>query len=199
MTQQQLAASFCLLEQGGGTTIPWPSRASVTTQVWVGNHVDRPTRTMAGPPTLLLHLQDHAAVEAARQTYEAVQTARMKWYARQILPGTVTAPPDAGALAVVSMDVETSAEDEFNDWYSTEHIPLVAAVPGVLMARRFRARAGQPRYIATYHLRDPGTYAHERWQQANVTPWILRMRRFQKNRHNFLFIPWTGTKAGAAL
>jgi hypothetical protein len=33
-------------------------------------------------------------------------------------------------------------EAEFNEWYDKEHIPALAAVPGVLCARRFRGRAG---------------------------------------------------------
>ena len=49
------------------------------------------------------------------------------------------APPGAGALLVASMNIDPAAEAEFNEWYNTEHLPQLGAVPGVLAARRYRA------------------------------------------------------------
>jgi len=36
-----------------------------------------------------------------------------------------------------------------------QHIPALAAVPGVLCARRFRATSANRRYVALYHLVSP--------------------------------------------
>ena len=36
------------------------------------------------------------------------------------------------------MNIAPEHEAEFNEWYDKEHIPALAAVPGVLCARRFR-------------------------------------------------------------
>ena len=55
----------------------------------------------------------------------------------QLKPGDVAAPAGAAGLLVVSMNVDPAAEHEFNEWYNTEHLPQLAAVPGVLCARRF--------------------------------------------------------------
>lgn len=47
-------------------------------------------------------------------------------------------------LLVAGFNFSGVAEDEFNDWYDTEHVPRLAQVPGVLVARRFRASGGPP-------------------------------------------------------
>jgi hypothetical protein len=111
------------------------------------------------------------------------------WLLEQINAGDRDSPDGAAALFVVAMDIAELAEDEFNDWYDTEHIPLLAAVPGMIRARRFRTLHGAPRYAAIYHLADPHAYASAPWRQADQTPWIKRMRRFQSNRQYLMFHP----------
>jgi hypothetical protein len=111
------------------------------------------------------------------------------WLLEQINPGDRVSPAGAAALFVVAMDIAESVEDEFNDWYDTEHIPLLTAVPGVICARRFRTLRGAPRYATIYHLADPHAYASAPWCQADQTPWIKRMRRFQSNRQYLMFHP----------
>ena len=66
-------------------------------------------------------------------------------------------------------------EAEFNNWYDTEHIPLLAAVPGVLRARRFLAAEGKPRYIALYDLADASVAGSAPWKAALATPWAQRI------------------------
>jgi hypothetical protein len=111
------------------------------------------------------------------------------WDLEQINPGDRLSPEHASALFVVAMNVAPAAEEEFNDWYNTEHIPLLSRVPGVACARRFRAASGSPRYVAIYHLSDPEAYASAQWCEADQTPWIGRMRRFQSDRAYYVFHP----------
>jgi hypothetical protein len=111
------------------------------------------------------------------------------WLLEQINPGDRVSPGGAVALFVVAMDIAESAEEEFNDWYDTEHIPLLTAVPGVICARRFRTLRGAPRHAAIHHLADPHAYASAPWRQADQTAWIKRMRRFQSNRQYSMFHP----------
>ena len=85
------------------------------------------------------------------------------------------------------MDVDPAHEDEFNDWYNTEHIPRLLKLAGVIAARRFRALHGKPRYVALYHVENTGVYAPPAWMAVNSTPWILRLRNFQRNRTYFMF------------
>ncbi len=79
----------------------------------------------------------------------------LRFEGEQILPGGATAPGGAGGLLLVAMTPAPAVETAFNAWYDTEHVPALARVPGVLSARRFRAAAGGPKYVALYHLASP--------------------------------------------
>jgi hypothetical protein len=45
-------------------------------------------------------------------------------------------------------------DEDFNDWYETEHIPVRMAIPGFSHAVRYVQDAEGPRYLAAYHLDD---------------------------------------------
>ena len=102
----------------------------------------------------------------------------MRYEGEQLLPGDAAAPDGAGALLLASMNVDPAAEEEFTRWYNTEHLPQLAAVPGVLAARRYRAAdtASERRYVALYHLEDAAVPRSAAWEQAASTPWTERMR-----------------------
>jgi hypothetical protein len=102
----------------------------------------------------------------------------MRYQGEQLLPGDLTGTDSAGALLVASMNVDTAEEDAFNNWYDTEHLPQLAAVPGVLTARRFRATdtESERRYLALYHLRDAAVSRSDAWATAANTAWTERMR-----------------------
>jgi len=76
----------------------------------------------------------------------------------------------------ISMSVEPVAEAEFNEWYNKEHVPALAAVPGVLCARRFRATSANRRYVALYHLASPDVQATPAWKSAADTEWTRKLR-----------------------
>ncbi len=101
----------------------------------------------------------------------------MRFAGEQILPGDQTAPAGAGALLLNAMNVVPECESEFNEWYDTEHIPALAAVPGTLCARRFRSQErGVQRYVALYHLASPEVPDGAAWKKAAGTPWTERLR-----------------------
>ncbi len=102
----------------------------------------------------------------------------MRFVGEQLLPGDATAPAGAGALLMAAMNVDPAAEADFTAWYNTEHLPQLAAVPGVLAARRYRATepASERRYVALYHLRDSTVSHSDAWKRAANTPWSERMR-----------------------
>jgi hypothetical protein len=59
----------------------------------------------------------------------------------------------ADGLLFVYSEPGPVPEDEFNDWYDTEHVPARVAVPGFSHVRRFRAADGQaPSWLATYDI-----------------------------------------------
>ena len=100
----------------------------------------------------------------------------MRYEGEQILPGDQTAPKDAPALLLNAMSVAPEHEHEFNEWYNTEHIPALAAVPGTLCARRYRGSGAAQRYVALYHLASPDVPDSATWKRAANTPRTERMR-----------------------
>jgi hypothetical protein len=153
-------------------------------QLWKGGATDLTTRTMIANPARWLQITDHAGEQTPPP---AERPALRQWAMEQINPGSLVSPEHAAGVILVSMNVDPSREDEFNDWYNMEHIPHFNRLAGVITARRFRATAGDPRYVALYHVEDTGIYATPGWIAANETPWMLRMRRFQHDRTYFMF------------
>ena len=100
----------------------------------------------------------------------------MRFEGDQVLPGDALPPQGAGGFLLNAMNVVPEHEAEFNEWYNTEHIPALAAVPGVLCARRFRATSANRRYVALYHLHSPEVQATPAWKSAADTEWTRRLR-----------------------
>ena len=42
-------------------------------------------------------------------------------------------------IFLVYVDIDAQHDKEFNDWYNTEHLPELLAVPGILSAARYKA------------------------------------------------------------
>lgn len=84
----------------------------------------------------------------------------------------------AKGLLMVAMQPAAGGEEEFQDWYDTEHFPERAAIDGFLTAQRYVCTSGWPRYLATYDLRDldvltePGYLAVS---GARFSPWSKRV------------------------
>ncbi len=99
----------------------------------------------------------------------------MRFEGEQILPGLVLPPEDAGGLLLNAMNIAPGLEAEFNEWYDKEHMPALAAVPGVLSARRFRDN-GNRKYVALYHLSGPGVVESDEWKTARQSEWTSRLQ-----------------------
>jgi len=85
--------------------------------------------------------------------------------------------PNKGFL-LVQMQPPPAFEEEFNDWYDTDHIPERLAVPGFETARRFVCIDGWPRYLALYDLASLDvldTPAYHRVSGDRFTPWTRRV------------------------
>jgi hypothetical protein len=100
----------------------------------------------------------------------------MRFEGEQILPGLLLAPAGAGGLLLNAMNVVPEFEAEFNEWYDKEHIPALAAVPGVLCARRFRGTSGNRKYVALYHLDGPEVQDSAEWKKARESEWTDRLK-----------------------
>jgi hypothetical protein len=100
----------------------------------------------------------------------------MRMEGEQIRPGEALAPSGAAALLLIAMNVAPDHENEFNEWYNTEHLPALGAVPGVLAARRYRGTGATQRYAAVYHFADEAVPDSAAWKAAANTQWTERMR-----------------------
>lgn len=78
---------------------------------------------------------------------------------------------------LVYTDVDPQFEDEFNAWYSTEHLPELLSLPGFLDAARYIAYKGTPKYLAVYELATADALKSPEFQKwrANPSPWSRRI------------------------
>lgn len=104
-----------------------------------------------------------------------------RWACSQIPPGDALPDPAARALFLACGEVPAEHEKEFNDWYDSEHIPLLSAVPGVLRARRFFDPKGKPRYVALYELDDVNVSSSAAWNAVLETDWARRIDALTKD------------------
>ena len=87
----------------------------------------------------------------------------------------------AKALLAVMMQPPAHLEEEFNDWYDTEHLADRAASPGFESSNRYDSVTGGPQaYLTLYDLseiRTLETPEYKRVSGGNFTPWTKRLMR----------------------
>jgi hypothetical protein len=79
---------------------------------------------------------------------------------------------------IAAMDFSNVAEDEFNDWYDTEHIPERQRVPGFLVCQRWIGADNPKQSVATYDLEDVSVLQGAGYRAiggANLSPWSKRV------------------------
>lgn len=79
---------------------------------------------------------------------------------------------------LVTMEPPAGLEEEFNDWYDTEHVPERVAVPGFETATRYVCTAGWPRYVAFYDLSSPQVIESPGYRAISgerFSPWTKRI------------------------
>lgn len=82
-------------------------------------------------------------------------------------------------LIVARLDPPPELEEEFNDWYDTEHLPERLRVPGFSTARRV-VRDARPRYLACYDLEELAILEGEAYRSVSGdrrSAWTARMLR----------------------
>ncbi len=81
-------------------------------------------------------------------------------------------------LLLVAMNYAAVAEDEFNDWYDTEHLVERARTPGFLNARRWLGFDDPKISMSTYDLESLGvldTPAYRAIVGEGLSPWSRRV------------------------
>jgi len=81
-------------------------------------------------------------------------------------------------LLFATMEPPANIEEEFQDWYDTEHFPERESCPGFLTANRFVCIDGWPRYLAMYDLEDVEVLRGEGYRKiahAKYSAWTHRI------------------------
>lgn len=81
-------------------------------------------------------------------------------------------------LLLVTMEPSANMEDEFNDWYDTEHFPQRRALPGFESGSRWVCLEGWPRWLAIYDLASLAVLQTPEYlavSGGNGTPWSKRV------------------------
>jgi hypothetical protein len=99
-----------------------------------------------------------------------------RFLSEQLVPGRLAGAMEAEGMLMFAANVAPELEVEFNAWYNEEHLPRMAAVPGVLRARRFRVpETSTHKYFAIYDLASPEVEASPDWKDAVNTPWTAKL------------------------
>src|ERR1700689_3047421 len=95
----------------------------------------------------------------------------------------------AKGLLFASFDYSPAQEDEFNDWYDTEHVPERMRVPGFLNAQRWIGDENPKIAVATYDLETYAVLDSPEYQAiggANGSVWTKRITAIAKRLLRFV-------------
>jgi hypothetical protein len=73
-------------------------------------------------------------------------------------------------LLFSQMEPPPGWEEDFHDWYETEHIPARMALPGFAGAVRYEAVEGSPRWLACYFLDDLAVLETPEYRRLKTDP-----------------------------
>ena len=86
-------------------------------------------------------------------------------------------------ILLVYVDIDARHDQEFNTWYTTEHLPELLAVPGILAAARYVAVKGGPKYLAFYELEDIDVLHTPAFTTRPRTPWGASITSSRRPQH----------------
>src|SRR5947207_13050291 len=84
----------------------------------------------------------------------------------------------AKGILIATMNIGGAAEDEFHDWYDTEHLPERQRVPGFLLCQRWIGAQDPKISVATYDLDTSGVFESPGYRAIggeNLSPWSKRV------------------------
>jgi len=154
------------------------------------------TSVVEGPEYQRVRAWGPGATDRSRRIFASFRNMTRGVY-RRILTLPDPEPSDLSAaefLLLRGLEVDPGQEEEFQDWYNTEHFPNISRVPAVLRCRRFKlypgasGLMGNPAiYMALYDVKSPDVEGTAEWKQATDTPWTLRMRRKFTRRQRVVY------------
>jgi hypothetical protein len=91
-------------------------------------------------------------------------------------------PLDAPILYSVFFSVPDEMAQDFNAWYSDEHVPMLLKCKDWLMCRRFQIEDGEPQpwtHIALHYLNDLSAFESPEREAARSTEWFKKLSEHQ--------------------
>ncbi len=116
-------------------------------------------------------------------------------------PHASAAAIDAAVLYPVFFNVPGAREQDFNDWYEQDHVPLLFGCQDWLMCRRFRIRDGEPgqwTHLALHYLAKEDALNSPERERARATPWRARLAREPWFNAHYLLFARQGSRHMAA-
>ncbi|MPZ44995.1 MAG: hypothetical protein GEV05_16655 [Betaproteobacteria bacterium] len=154
-------------------------------------------------PRISLAIYDLESLDVLKKPeYRAVSPENFSPWSKRILLGKCTrlcrfncvqmgagdqvAPEKGTGLFVVAFNSAAEFEPGLDRWIETEHLPRLAAVPGVLRARWFKTPADSPgssshKHVVTCHLDSPSICDSPAWGAALEGEGMHEMRRHMKD------------------
>jgi len=102
------------------------------------------------------------------------------------------------AMLMVMMEPPSDLEDEFNDWYDTEHFPQRRSLPGCIAASRWVCVQGWPRWMALYDLASVDVLRSDAYRSMSgrqSTAWTRRIMSRTVGRRRVVATALAGTTA----
>src|SRR5258707_8959746 len=84
----------------------------------------------------------------------------------------------AKGILIAAMNIAGAAEDEFHDWYDTEHLPERQRVPGFLLCQGWMGAQDGRVSVATYDLQALSVMTSPAYRAIggeNLSPWSKRV------------------------
>jgi len=98
-------------------------------------------------------------------------------------------------------DIAPEKEEDFNQWYDTEHMQERASIPGFQWSRRYRSETAPRPYLALYRTDTLHVFSSASYRQAfeNQTQWSVRnfSAMFNTNRRVNAVTELSGAGTGA--
>jgi hypothetical protein len=93
--------------------------------------------------------------------------------------------PDAMGELLIWTDIAQDKEDDFNQWYDTEHMQERASIKGFQWSRRYHSATAHRPYLALYRTDTLHVFTSEPYRQAfeNQTQWSVRNFSAMHNTH----------------
>ena len=83
---------------------------------------------------------------------------------------------DAMGELLIWTDIASEKEQDFNQWYDTEHMQERASIPGFKWSRRYHSKTAARPYLALYRTDSLRVFTSDAYRKAfeNQTEWSIR-------------------------